>query len=193
MKYPALAGLLASASIPARAEMVDGNLICIIDDDTVELAGERIRLVEPDGSEFSKPRRNTELAKGLRASGRLRQLLEGPVRIERTERYLRTLASVVAPEGKVADILIREGLAIPYKPGFEAYQQCAEHWCPGQGRGPTSPVQGGERFQLKAIGLAVTPACRPLAARLASPAGRASVTENTPVRRPAHPIANSSS
>jgi endonuclease YncB( thermonuclease family) len=148
MKPLALAGLLALASLPAHAETVDGDLIRVIDGDTVELAGERIRLVEPDAPEISKPRCNTELAKGLLASGSLRQLLEGPVRIERsgrTDRYRRTLASIVAPAGNVADILIREGLAIPYKPGFDAYQQRAAHWCPEQGRGPTSPTQAGER------------------------------------------------
>ncbi|BCM87909.1 thermonuclease family protein [Methylobacterium indicum] len=146
MKLLVLAALLALASLPAHAETVDGDLIRVIDGDTVELAGERIRLVEPDAPEISKPRCNTELANGLLASGRLRQLLKGPVRIERsgrTDRYRRTLASLVAPDGNVADILIREGLAIPYKPGFEAYQQRAEHWCPGQGRGPTPAVSGG--------------------------------------------------
>lgn len=134
MKHLVLAGLLVLACAPARAETVEGDLIRVIDGDTVELAGERIRLIEPDAPEISKPRCNTELAKGLLASGRLRQLLKGPVRIERsgrTDRYRRTLASLVAPDGNVADILIREGLAIPYKPGFEAYEQRAAHWCPG--------------------------------------------------------------
>ena len=122
------------ACTPAIAETVDGALIRVIDGDTVELAGQRIRLIEPDAPEISKPRCNTELAKGLLASGRLRQLLKGAVRIERsgrTDRYRRTLASLVSLEGNVADILIREGLAIPYKPGLEAYQQRAAHWCPG--------------------------------------------------------------
>lgn len=134
MKHLVLAGLLVLACAPARAETVEGDLIRVIDGDTVELAGERIRLIEPDAPEISKPRCNTELAKGLLASGRLRQLLKDPVRIERsgrTDRYRRTLASLVAPDGDVADILIREGLAIPYKPGFEAYEQRAAHWCPG--------------------------------------------------------------
>jgi hypothetical protein len=36
------------------------------------------------------------------------------------DRYRRTLASLVAPDGNVADILIREGFTIPYKLGFEA-------------------------------------------------------------------------
>ena len=134
MKHLVLAGLLVLACTSARSETVEGDLIRVIDGDTVELAGERIRLIEPDAPEISKPRCNTELAKGLLASGRLRQLLKGPVRIERsgrTDRYRRTLASLVAPDGNVADILIREGLAIPYKPGLEAYQQRAAHWCPG--------------------------------------------------------------
>lgn len=134
MKHLVLAGLLAMACTPAIAETVDGALIRVIDGDTVELAGQRIRLIEPDAPEISKPRCNTELAKGLLASGRLRQLLKGAVRIERsgrTDRYRRTLASLVSLEGNVADILIREGLAIPYKPGLEAYQQRAAHWCPG--------------------------------------------------------------
>lgn len=134
MKQLVLAGLLALACAPARAETVDGDLFRVIDGDTVELAGERIRVVEPDTPEISKPRCNTELAKGLLASGRLRQLLKGTVRIERSgraDRYRRTLASLVSSEGNVAGILIREGLAIPYKPGLEAYQQRAAHWCPG--------------------------------------------------------------
>jgi endonuclease YncB( thermonuclease family) len=59
MKHFVLAGLLALACTPARAETVDGDLIRVIDGDTVELAGERIRLVEPDVPEISKPRCNT--------------------------------------------------------------------------------------------------------------------------------------
>ncbi|WP_209437112.1 thermonuclease family protein, partial [Methylobacterium variabile] len=47
-----------------------------------------------------------------------------------TDRYRRTLASLVTPDGNVADILIREGFAIPYRPGHEAYRQRAAHWCP---------------------------------------------------------------
>lgn len=134
MKHLVLAGLLVLACTSARSETVEGDLIRVIDGDTVELAGERIRLIEPDAPEISKPRCNTELAKGLLASGRLRQLLKGPVRIERsgrTDRYRRTLASLVVPDGNVADILIREGFTIPYKLGFEAYEQRAAHWCPG--------------------------------------------------------------
>lgn len=50
-----------------------------------------------------------------------------------------------------ADILIREVLAIPYKPGFRAYQQRATYWCPEQGRGPTSPVISEELLWSKAI------------------------------------------
>ena len=67
MKHLVLAGLLAMACTPAIAETVDGALIRVIDGDTVELAGERIRLIEPDAPEISKPRCNTELAKGLLA------------------------------------------------------------------------------------------------------------------------------
>ncbi|SFG79907.1 thermonuclease family protein [Methylobacterium gossipiicola] len=118
---------------PVRAETVDGASFRVVDGDTVDLAGERIRLIEPDAPEISKPRCNAELAKGLRASGRLRQLLKGPVEIERsgrTDRYGRTLASLIAPQGNVATILISEGLAVLYRPGFEAYQQRAAHWCP---------------------------------------------------------------
>jgi endonuclease YncB( thermonuclease family) len=58
----------------------------------------------------------------------------GVVRIERsgrTDRYRRTLASILSPEGNVADTLIRERLAIPYKSGLKAYEQRAAHWCPG--------------------------------------------------------------
>ena len=128
-----LVALLVLASNAAQAETIDGKLIHVVDGDTVELAGERIRLIEPDAPEISKPRCNSELAKGLVASGRLRQLLDGPVRIERsgrTDRYNRTLASLIGPQGNVADSLIREGLAVPYKPGYDAYRERAAHWCP---------------------------------------------------------------
>lgn len=125
--------VLGLPSAPARSETVAADLIRVIDGDTVEVAGERIRLVEPDAPEIAKPRCNSELAKGLLASGRLRQLLKGQVRIERsgrTDRYGRALASLLVPNGNVADILIREGLAIPYKPGPDAYRERAAHWCP---------------------------------------------------------------
>lgn len=133
MKRILLAGILALTAFPAGAETVDGTLIRVIDGDTVELAGERIRLVEPDAPEISKPRCNTELAKGLLASGRLRQLLQGQVTIERsgrTDRYGRTLASLVAQKGNVALVLIQEGLAIPCESGREAYRRREVHWCP---------------------------------------------------------------
>jgi hypothetical protein len=77
------------------------------------LAGEYICLVEQAAPEISKSRCNTELAKGVIASGRLRQLLKGSVAIDRsgrTDRYHRTLASLVAPQGNVADILIQGSL-----------------------------------------------------------------------------------
>ncbi len=61
------------------------------------------------------------------------------------------LTSLASPNGNVADILIREVLAIPYKPGFRAYQQRATYWCPEQGRGPTSPVISEELLWSKAI------------------------------------------
>ncbi|WP_435232298.1 thermonuclease family protein [Methylobacterium sp. sgz302542] len=128
-----VASMISISYATARAETVDGDRIRVIDGDTVELAAERIRLVEPDAPEITKPRCNTELDKGLLASGRLRQLLKGPVSIERsgrTDRYGRTLASLVGLQGNLALILIREGLAIPYKPGHEAYRRRAAHWCP---------------------------------------------------------------
>jgi endonuclease YncB( thermonuclease family) len=125
--------LLVLSATGAGAETVEAARIRVIDGDTVEIAGERIRLIEPDAPEISKPRCNAELAKGLVASGRLRQLLAGPVAVNRSgriDRYGRTLASLVVTQGNVADILIREGLAVPYRPGFDAYRERAAHWCP---------------------------------------------------------------
>lgn len=119
--------------IPAGAETVDGATLRVVDGDTLTLGTERIRLIEPDAPEISKPRCNAELAKGMLASGRLRQLLAGPVEIRRSgriDRYGRSLVALVAPQGNVAEILIREGLSIPYRPGLDAYQQRAAHWCP---------------------------------------------------------------
>ncbi|WP_442919410.1 thermonuclease family protein [Methylobacterium sp. SyP6R] len=88
--------------------------------------------MEPDAPEISRPRYNAELAKGLIASGRLRQLLDGPVTIGRsgrTDRYGRTLASLTGPKGNVVVILIQESLAVRYEPGREAYKRRELHWC----------------------------------------------------------------
>ncbi len=124
---------LALATASAHAEIVEGEQLRVVDGDTVELSGERIRLLEPDAPEISKPRCTNELALGLQASARLRKLLAGPVEIVRagrSDRYGRTLASLVSGQGNVADILIAEQLAVPYRPGPDAYRQRAEHWCP---------------------------------------------------------------
>lgn len=135
---------LAATSLPARAEFVDGNRITIIDGDTVALpcsspgpgCSERIRLLDIDAPETWQPDCDEGLKAGLKAKARLADLIRGkPIWIERSGRkdvYRRTLASlrIGGPAGVNAGMeLIREELALPYKPGADAKEERRLWWC----------------------------------------------------------------
>lgn len=112
--------------------------VIIIDGDTVDIDGERIRVLNIDAPETRGSRCERELILGLRAKERLAQLLRaGAVRIERceasgrcTDRYGRTLAKLGTSAGDVGEILISEGLAFPWRPGRDAREQRVAAWCP---------------------------------------------------------------
>lgn len=143
----ALAGLalvIASLfSVPetALAEVIDGNRILIIDGDTVALpctvpargCAEKIRFIDIDAPETFRPTCENERAVGLQAKARLAELLRGAtVYVERSgrkDRYGRTLANLTTADGDVGAVLIREGLAVPYRPGKAAKAGRIAHWC----------------------------------------------------------------
>lgn len=85
------------------------RVTCVVDGDTVWIAGEKIRIAEIDAPEING-RCPDERALAIRARGRLLELLAAqPVRFERVgiDRYGRTLARF----GSVSEQLISEGLA----------------------------------------------------------------------------------
>ncbi len=82
---------------------------CVVDGDTVWIAGEKIRVAEIDAPELNG-RCEAERVLARKAQARLVVLLNAhPLHIERTgtDRYGRTLARF----GSVSEQLIREGLA----------------------------------------------------------------------------------
>ena len=125
-------------AVPGRVVIVDG--------DTLDIAGERIRLLGPDAPESHESRCEAELVVALKAKARLRALVdeaEGPLLLERhgRDRYGRTLARVyvrrVGRSVEVGDVLMTEGLAVQWRPGRAAWLVRAQHWCP-------SFTEGGE-------------------------------------------------
>ena len=137
--------LLALLGGPAGAETIDGDKIIIIDGDTVALpcvrpgpgCSERIRLTAIDAPETWHPHCDDELQAGLMAADRLREILRGHqvtiTRAGRLDRYGRTLADIATGEGDAGELLMREGMALPYRPGSRAHAERVAHWC-GAGR-----------------------------------------------------------
>ncbi len=89
----------------------------VIDGDTIELAGERIRILDIDTPETFRSQCDAEQQLGELAAARLAALLQGrEIRLERQgeDRYGRTLAHVYVDERSVGEILIAEGYAVRY-------------------------------------------------------------------------------
>jgi micrococcal nuclease len=110
------------------------DAVTIIDGDTFRLGTEIIRLLGADTPETYRPRCAAELRLGGAAKARLGTLLLGvaPVVVRSgVDRYGRTLAVVRTPTGEdVGEVLIREGLALPWRPGPAAKAQRLRAWCP---------------------------------------------------------------
>jgi len=122
----------ALAASYAQAETVDGRRIVIVDGDTIDVRGERIRILNIDAPESFRSRCEAELKLALRTKERLAQLLRaGPVMIEREgqDGYRRTLARLSARGRDVGDTLVREGLALPWRGGREAKEVRLHSWC----------------------------------------------------------------
>lgn len=89
----------------------------MIDGDTIEYNGERVRMVDYDTPEISEPRCASEYDLGQKAKFRLLEILNsGTVDVRTsgardTDRYGRKLRLVLVDGRSVGDILISEGLA----------------------------------------------------------------------------------
>lgn len=105
---------LVVACLPALAQPV----YRAIDGDTLALGDERFRLTGFDTPETFHALCAKEKAHGLLAKARLQQLVRrGPVNLIRAkgrDKYGRTLAVLWIGQELASDILIREGLAVPY-------------------------------------------------------------------------------
>jgi micrococcal nuclease len=100
------------------------RVTCVVDGDTFWLDGEKIRLADIDAPE-SGGACQIEREIAAKASGRLAELLSsGTISIERqgVDHYKRTLGVVSVDGVKVAEVLIREGIARPWR-GRK------EQWC----------------------------------------------------------------
>jgi endonuclease YncB( thermonuclease family) len=115
----------------------------VIDGDTADIDGTRIRILSIDTPETFRSRCDNELKLGLAAKQRLVELLgSGEVSYtpDGVDRFGRTLATVYAGEVDVGDVLLKEGHALPYVPGPEAKAKRLAAWC-GSSSGVYIPGQ----------------------------------------------------
>jgi endonuclease YncB( thermonuclease family) len=137
----ALAYFMAVLAVaPAAAETFDGDRIIVMDGDTVALpcdvpakgCSEKIRLLEIDAPESFRPSCDAEGVAGLKAKERLATLIRGgKVEVTRNgiDRYGRTLGNLKTASGDAGAILMKEGLALAYRPGRDAKASRIAHWC----------------------------------------------------------------
>lgn len=129
--------------IEVNADAYSGDRIIVIDGDTIALpcsipapgCAEKIRPQGIDTPETFRPSCEAEHRAGLKAKERLVQLVRGSdVTVSRSgrDRYGRTLGDVQANGTDVGQILMSQGLALPYEPGSKAKATRIAHWC---GRG----------------------------------------------------------
>lgn len=100
---------------------------CVVDGDTIWLAGENIRIADINTPEVSSPQCAAEARLGTRATRRLQQLLNaGPFQIRRGLRdedvYGRKLRTLHRDGQSLGAILVAEGLAHEWR-GYK------ESWC----------------------------------------------------------------
>jgi len=101
---------------------------CVVDGDTIWIAGEKIRIADIDTPEISEPKCRPELALGHKATARLTELINAapfelqawPGRDE--DRYGRKLRVLVRDGYSLGDMLVVEGLA-------RTWSGRPEPWC----------------------------------------------------------------
>ncbi|CTQ34444.1 thermonuclease family protein [Jannaschia rubra] len=115
-----LASCLFAGSL--GAEPVAPSMVRVVDGDTIDVRGERYRLVGFDTPETWKPRCDYERALGETAAARLTDLIDSGrvvdlIVLPGRDRYDRGLARLFIGGSDVKDVLIGEGLARAYDGG----------------------------------------------------------------------------
>jgi endonuclease YncB( thermonuclease family) len=127
MKHLLATALTLATLTPAPAGVL------VIDGDTVDIDGTRIRILRIDTPETFRSHCENEYRFGLAAKQRLTELLDkGDVSYtpDGFDRYGRTLARVYTGEVDVGEVLLKEGYAPPYVPGPEAKAKRLATLCP---------------------------------------------------------------
>jgi endonuclease YncB( thermonuclease family) len=108
--------------VASLAELIAASSIYVVDGDTIDVQGDRFRLVGFDTPETYRPKCDFELALGRAATSRLWDLLGGVQRVDLIvlpgrDKYDRGLARLIVQQVDVADTLVSERLARPYDGG----------------------------------------------------------------------------
>jgi endonuclease YncB( thermonuclease family) len=109
----------AGATSPADFVLchTGGGTHCVVDGDTIWIAGEKVRIADIDAPETHPPRCAREADLGRRATQRLQAMLNaGAVTLsdEGRDRYGRKLAVVSRDGRSLGQALVAEGLARPW-------------------------------------------------------------------------------
>ena len=128
LKYLTIGILSLFTTCAENKEQVPSKSIYVIDGDTIAIGDDRIRLMGLDTPETYRAKCASEKALGDKATDRLRQLIKEQNYVEmalepRKDKYGRGLAKLFINGENVADILIGEGLARPYRGGKR------QGWC----------------------------------------------------------------
>ncbi|WP_246710501.1 thermonuclease family protein [Martelella soudanensis] len=108
--------------------------INVYDGDTIKIGGQRMRLLDIDTPEISKPRCSYEEKVGYLARDRLRELIGHAGSVEiidsgTTDKYGRSLIHVQVDGRDAGKILVFEDLALRYRGGSAAWNDRKRHWC----------------------------------------------------------------
>lgn len=110
----------------------DGRYAVLIDSNIIGIGQERIRIANIDAPESFNPRCSEERVAGLKVKERLAQVIRVEkvgIRREGQDADGRTLARIAVNGQDLGDLLIREGLVLPWHDGPEARTAGARHWC----------------------------------------------------------------
>lgn len=126
----ALAALATAISVPALAEIIAGPA-SVIDGDTLEMTGTRIRLIGIDAPESAQSctRKGKPWACGKEATATLREII-GSAKLtctaQGTDAYGRTLAVCATPVFDVGREMVRRGMAVASRDAPYDYESAAE-------------------------------------------------------------------
>ena len=122
----------AGASRPSRGPQFElcgaVRTTCVVDGDTFWLDRRKVRIADIDTPEIGEPKCDAEFALGMKATRRLRELLNaGPFALEAIpgrdqDKYGRDLRVVVRSGRSLGDQLVQEGLA-------RTWSGRREPWC----------------------------------------------------------------